>query len=113
MNPEHDYISIDTDKLKQNGTYTQEIELNDNNYIFTFKVNKVDRTITIDISDDEGPIYYGEPLILNQPLWRYINDPRLPGETLIPLSNNNDEQIDLDNLNQSVFLCIDNLGSDN
>lgn len=107
MTPEHDYIPIDNEKLKQYGNYSQNIKLNDGNWTFTFKVNHIDRTVTVDISDDDGPIYYGEPLVLNQPLWRLINNPRLPDESLIPMTNNNDEQIDLSNLNQSVFLCVD------
>lgn len=109
IEPLHDYINIDVQRLKENGYYKQDIELYNGNFEFTFHYNEIDKSFTVDIADNDGLIYAGEKMILDQPLWRGINQPRLPPETLIPLSNNYDIRIDLGNLNQSVFLCIDDL----
>lgn len=107
--PLHDYISIDTDTLVKSGKYSQDIQLDDGTYTFTFKWNPIDRTFTVDISDENGLIYAGEPLRLYVPLWRDCSDPRLPSERLVPMTNNFDKWITPANLNKSVFLCVDDL----
>lgn len=107
--PYHDYISIDTNTLVKDGEYSQDIQLANGTYTFTFKWNPMFRQFTVDISDDDGLIYAGEPLTLYVPLWRNISDPRLPDETLVPMTNDNDKWITPNNLNNTVFLCIDDL----
>lgn len=104
--PFHDYISIDTNSIMDNGSYTQPIVLDDGTWYFTFKWNAIDRSFTVDIADDDGIIKSGVPLRLGVPLWFNNSDPRLPSDTLEPLSNDFDKDITPVNLNQSVFLCI-------
>lgn len=104
--PFHDYIPIDTDEIMNDGSYTQPIELDGGTWTFTFKWNEIDRTFTVDISDNDGMIRSGEVMQLYVPLWRGISDPRLPDETLMPMTNDYDDQITPNNLNKSVFLCV-------
>lgn len=110
--PYHDYINIDTQTLFNDGEYSQDIKLDDGTYTFTFKWNPIDRTVSIDIADNDGLIYAGEIMNLYVPLWRGNSNPRLPNETLTPMTNNFDKQIDPYNLNQSVFLCVDDIPKD-
>lgn len=108
---EHDYIEIDTDSMP----YSQQVELADNSYIFKFYQNPINGVIYIDLYDySNNLIQAGEPLLINQPLWRNINKAGLPIETLIPLDESNTEtEVTMDNLGQTVQLCIEDLGGDN
>lgn len=105
---DHDYIEINVDDMP----YSQEVELADNSYIFKFYHNEIDDMFYVDIYDYDGNlIRAGEPIILNKPLWRNINDNRLPIETIIPLDESGQAtDIDADNLGVTVQICIDDLG---
>lgn len=108
--PVHDYIPVNPDDMP----YQQPVELGDTIYLFGFQWNKFSRTFLVDLYDAEGnPIRMGEPLILNQALWRGISDPNLPMETIIPYDESGTEtDIDPGNLGSTVNLLIDDLGRD-
>lgn len=92
--------------------YTQEIDLVDGTFSFTFQWNNIDECFTVDVADAEGnAIRQGEVVILNQPLWRNINDDGLPTETIIPMDESgNETSIDRGNFGDTVQLCIDDIG---
>ena len=94
--------------------YTVEIPLGNFSYLFTFIWNPIDRQFLINIDQmDETPIYHGEVLHLNQPLWRGINVPNLPFESIIPYDISGKEtDINPDNLGNTVQLIIDDLDGD-
>lgn len=102
---EHDYVPVDVDSIP----YTQPIQLADNIYNFKFYYNKINDMYYCDIADyDNNPIVCGEPLILNQPLWRNINNADLPIETIVPMDESGiATEVNADNLGQTVQLCID------
>lgn len=107
--PQHDFIPVEPDDMP----YTQEVELGETDYLFTFQWNETDRIFTVDIADTEGnPIWLGEVLVLNQPLWRNINNPNLPIETIIPMDESGTEtEIDPGNLGDTIQLVIADLGT--
>lgn len=107
---DHDYIPIDVDSMP----YVEPIELGDNTYNFRFFYNEINDTFYVDVSDYDGNLILpSEPLMLNQPLWRNINNEDLPVETIIPMDESGVEtEINADNLGDTVQLCIDNLGDD-
>lgn len=105
--PVHDYIPISSDDIP----YQQEIDLDSGSYLFGFQWNGIDQSLTVDIYQLDGtPIWLGEVATLNQPLWRGINAPGLPTETIIPMDESgNEDEIDLGNLGDTVQLCIDDI----
>lgn len=106
----HDYIPIDIDSMP----YEQVIDLADKQYTFKFYRNEFANTFYVDISDADGNLIQpSEPIILNQPLWRGINNEDLPIETIIPMDESNiATEVTEDNLGKTVQLCIDDMGSD-
>lgn len=107
---QHDYIPISVDDMP----YSQEIELLETSFIFKFYYNEVDDKFYVDLYDYDGNlIRSGEPLVLNQPLWRNISDDTLPAETIVPIDESGlATEITADNLGITVQLCIDDLGDD-
>ncbi|MCT3396241.1 phage baseplate plug family protein [Lentilactobacillus hilgardii] len=106
--PVHDYIPVSPDDMP----YQQEIDLDSGNYLFTFQWNEIDRQFTVDLYEADGvtPIWLGEILVLNQPLWRGINAPNLPIESIIPMDESgNETEINPGNLGDTVQLCIDDI----
>lgn len=103
----HDTIEVDADDFP----YTQFVDLSDGVFLFTFQWNETDQHFTVDVADAEGnDIRKGEVLILNQALWRGINDDALPTDTIIPMDESgNETQIDPGNLGDTVQLCIDDI----
>lgn len=106
----HDYIPIDVAAIP----YQQNVELIDNEYIFKFAQNSIDGNFIVDLFDYNGNLLVsGEPIILNQPLFRNMSNPNLPIETITPIDESgNATEINEDNLGTTVQLAIDDLGGD-
>lgn len=106
----HDYIQVDVSAIP----YTQSIELADTIYDFRFTYNAISDVFYVDISDYDGNlIQASEPILLNQPLWRNINDDNLPIETIIPMDESNiATRVTPNNLGDTVQLYIDDAGDD-
>jgi len=81
-------------------------EIDMGNRTYFYRLNYADETklFTLDIYDmQEEPIVFGEPLVLDKPLWADIINPKLPSVDITPISTNGDE-ISLETLNRTVFL---------
>lgn len=106
----HDYIPIDINAIP----YVQDIQLGDTSYQFKVYYNELSDTFYVDIADYDGNIIQAsEPILLNQPLWRNINNDDLPIETIIPIDESGlATEVNADNLGQTVQLCIDDIGDE-
>lgn len=106
----HDYIPIDINEIP----YVQDVQLTDTSYQIKVYYNEVADTFYLDIADYDGNlIQASEPIILNQPLWRNINNDALPVETIIPMDESGlATEVNADNLGQTVQLCIDDIGDE-
>ncbi|MEJ6401039.1 phage baseplate plug family protein [Nicoliella lavandulae] len=109
----HDYIPVDIDAIMDGG-YTQLIDLDSGTYEFAFYFNPINRVFYVDLHDEDGnDIKAGEPICLNQPLWRNVNKDKLPPETITPLDESGiATTIKPSNFGDTVQLCIDNIGDD-
>lgn len=107
---EHDYIPVNVDDMP----YTQSVQLADGEYAFTFYYNEIDDNYYLDVADYDGNlIQANEPILLNQALWRSINNEDLPIETIIPLDESGiATEVNADNLGVTVQLCIDDIGDE-
>jgi len=105
-----DYIEVDPDDFP----YSVDVELSDTLYTLAFQYNDLSENITVDLLDSDGnPIVLGEFVVLDVPLWYHSTDPRLPGETIIPMDETgHEERVTMDNLNRTVFLAIDDISDD-
>lgn len=106
----HDYIPIDIDSMP----YTQPVQLADDIYTFKLYQNSMSDLFYVDVADYDGnQIATSEPILLNQPLWRNINNADLPIETIIPIDESNvATEVTADNLGVTVQLCIDDMAGD-
>lgn len=106
----HDYINVDPDDFP----YKQEVELDGITKRWIFQWNDLARIMTVDLEELDGTeIYSGEPLILYQELWRGLNLPGLPYETIMPLDESHQEvSINPGNLGSTVKLAILDLDTD-
>lgn len=106
----HDYIPIDINEIP----YMQDVQLADTSYQIKVYYNEVADTFYLDIYDYDGNIIQAsEPILLNQPLWRNINNDDLPIETIIPMDESGlATEVNADNLGQTVQLCIDDIGDE-
>lgn len=106
----HDYIPVDVDSMP----YTQSVQLADNEYEFTFYYNEIDDNYYVDVADYDGNLIVpSEPILLNQALWRSINNEYLPIETIIPQDESGiATEVNADNLGVTVQLCIDDIGDE-
>lgn len=106
----HDYIPIDINEIP----YVQDVQLADTSYQIKIYYNEVADTFYLDIADYDGNlIQASEPILLNQPLWRNINNDDLPVETIVPMDESGlATEVNADNLGQTVQLCIDDIGDE-
>lgn len=96
-------ISID----KEDIPYQFDIELAGELFTFLVKYNELSDTFTVDLSKDEIPIVYGEPLVYGRPLFSAFSDVRLPQVELIPFDvANKEERVSYENMNETVFLYV-------
>ncbi|APC46506.1 MULTISPECIES: phage baseplate plug family protein [Aeribacillus] len=85
--------------------------------LFTLEIdyNEAGDFFTVDLYqyDNPDPLVLGEKLMLNQPLFRDIEDGRFPAPTLIPVDPSGKEsRITWENFGVTVFLVVDD-GDDN
>jgi hypothetical protein len=99
-------IEIDKENLPERFDIELGVEL------FTMEVdyNQTGDFFTVDLYqyDNPEPLVLGEKLMLNQPLFRDIEDSRFPAPTLIPIDPSGKEnRITWDNFGVTVFLVVD------
>lgn len=102
-----DVLEIDNDSIP----YSFDMDIEDQTYTLTINYNTISREYSVDLFTEEGtPIYLNYKLVLNQPLWFGIEDPRLPAWQLVPYDESGHEKtIDELNFNKTIFISIDDL----
>lgn len=92
-----------------------EIQLAEEQFIMTVNYNELFDFFTIDLYDpDRNPIFLGEKMVIDQPLWFEISDSRLPAPTLIPRDpSGKSDRITFQNFMVTTFLTIDSEVIDN
>ena len=103
-----DYIEI----KKELVPYTFNILLGDEWFFFDVSYNKTADMFTLTIRKNDEVITT-EPLVLGVPLFKDTYRAGFPSVTLVPYDpNGNETKVTYDNLNDSVFLSIDDEGGD-
>lgn len=94
--------------------YDFEVELEDQLFKLDIRYNETYDFFTVDLYKDDELIVAGEKLVYNVPLFESTYDPKThPANTIIPLDPSGIEsRVSWDNLNETVFLCIENGGDD-
>lgn len=101
-----DYLPIE----KEDIPYTFEIELAGEIFTFEFHYNERFDFFTVDLSNDNEPLVYGEKIVFNQPLFSGIADERFPKVRIIPKTEGEQmEDITYSNFYETVFLAIEEL----
>lgn len=108
--PVRPFIPFDVDDLPE----TFEYVLDGTTYLFTLDYVDEGDFFIVSISEaDETPIVTNEKLILNQPLFKALYDPRLPTTPLVPMDESGQaKRVSIDNLMETVFVCEDVLPDD-
>jgi len=103
-------IEVDPEQMP----YTTDVTLGGNDYQLTWQWNDIDRHFTVDIADAGGnPIYKGEVVIWGQTLWRLINFPGLPTDSIVPVDESGQEHdIDPGTFGDTVLPLIDDIDDD-
>jgi len=100
-----EYISID----KENIPYRFEIELGIEVFEIEVRYNEVFDHFTLDVFRSGEALIYGEKLVYGVPLFKDYLDARFPGPRIIPIDpSGNETQVTFENLNETVFLVLDN-----
>lgn len=103
-----DSIPIDPDELPVQFPF----DFDDTEYTLSIQYNEFSDQITVAIFDDDGLIAV-EPLVLNQPLFQALSNPRLPMITLVPMDESGQEiEVNIDNLNKTVFVFENDVSED-
>lgn len=103
-----DYIEIKKDIVP----YTFNILLGDEWFFFDVDYNETADMFTLTVRRDDEVITT-EPLILGVPLFKDTYRAGFPSVTLVPYApNGNEKAVTYANLNNSVFLSIDDEGED-
>lgn len=104
---EREYIEIEKELIP----YQFEIELEEEIFTFDIRYNENHDFFTIDLYKGEELLCAGEKLVYGEPLFDRIHTPVFPAPTIVPLDpSNHENRITWDNLNETVFLIIDNGG---
>ena len=111
-----DIIEINKDLIP----YEFDIVLADETFKIGINFNETAELFTVDLSklnEESGEyeeICKGEPIVYGKKLWEdvYITD-RYPAVDIVPLDESGENNaVTFDNLNETVFLCIDNTDDD-
>lgn len=103
-----DYIAINKTLIP----YSFDVLLGAKNYTFTVKYGETSGLFVVELECDGETICSGEPLIYGHPLFQdcYMAD-LFPSVTLVPYDESGQEQeVTFENLNETVFLTIDDEG---
>lgn len=112
---EKDIIEIDKTSIP----YEFEIELADETFLIGVYYNETADLFTLSLSklnEETGEfdeVCKGEPIVYGKPLWEDVfNNEKYPALLIVPLDESGESNaVTYDNLNETVFLTIDN-GSD-
>lgn len=107
------YIAVNKDEIPEEF----DIDLGEETFTLTFKYNTSFDFFTVDLQKatevDADPeiLVMGEKLILNKPLFSDFASFDFPAPTIIPMDLSGEEtRITFENLNEKVFLYIDDDG---
>lgn len=108
--PVRPYVPFDVDDLPE----TFEYQLDSTTYLVSLDYNDEGDFFVISLMEnDETPIVTNEKLILNQPLFKNLYDPRLPTTPLVPMDESGQAtRVSIENFMETVFLCEDVLPDD-
>lgn len=97
------YIEIDKDDIPN----SFEIDIADETFTMEFHYNESYDFFTVDLFKDDEPLWLGEKLILNQPLFVNCVSVEKPNAVLIPIDRaDNETRITFENLSKTVFLYV-------
>lgn len=102
-------IPYEFDIVLADETFKIGVNYNNTAELFTLDLSKLDEE-----SGEYETICKGEPVIYGKPLWEdvYING-KYPALVIIPIDESGEyNKVTYDNLNKTVFLCIDNTEDD-
>lgn len=105
-----DYIPINKDLIP----YTFDILLGGEMFNIRVDYNKTADMFTLALSKDGEKVCEGEPIVYGVPLWQdvFITG-KYPAVIVVPCDENGDiTAVTYDNLNETVFLVIDNGGAE-
>lgn len=105
-----DSIEIDLNSIP----YSFDVDIEDDTYTLTIQYNEILEQYTVDLAFIDGTkIISGEPMILGVPLWYGRSSPDLPVWSIVPMDESGQaDRVSPDNLEQTVFLLIDDMGDD-
>lgn len=104
---DYEYIEIEKELIP----YDFEIELGDELFTLDFRYNENHDFFTVDLYKNDVLLCAGEKLVYGMPLFSEVYDDEFPAPTIIPLDPSGKESdVTWDNLNETVFLIIDNGG---
>lgn len=108
--PVRPYVPFDVDDLPE----TFEYQLDGTIYLVSLDYNDEGDFLVLSLMEaDETPIVTNEKLILNQPLFTNLYDPRLPTTPLVPMDESGQAtRVSIENFMDTVFLCEDVLSDD-
>lgn len=94
--------------------YTFNILLADELFTITVNYNEKHDLFTVALEKDEEVICYGEPIVYGMPLFKDIYEAgEYPAIEIIPIDESGEQNsVTFDNLNETVFLTVDNYGED-
>lgn len=103
-----DYIKINKDLIPYNFDITLAGEL----FNLRIDYNSTGRFFTVCLSKDGEIVCAGEPLIYGRPLWESVwRKGKYPQIDIVPYDDSGDRsKVTWSNLNETVFLVIDNEG---
>lgn len=104
---EKEYIEIKKDLVP----YRFSIELGAELYEIEVHYNALGDFFTLDLYKDNETLVLGEKIVYGVPLFGITFDERFPAPTIIPIDPAGQEtRVGWDNLNNTVFLVVDNDG---
>ena len=104
-----DLIPYEFDIVLADETFKIGINFNETAELFTADLSKLDEE-----SGEYEEVCKGEPIVYGKKLWEdvYITD-KYPAVDIVPLDESGENNaVTFDNLNETVFLCIDNTDED-
>lgn len=102
---EKEYIEIEKTLVP----YSFEVELAAEIFELTVNYNSLGDYFTVDLNKDGAALVMGEKIVYGEPLFKEIYDARFPAPSIIALDESGKEtRVGWDNLNETVFLVIDN-----
>lgn len=104
---DYEHIPIEKDLIP----YQFELELEQEVFTFDIQYNEIYDFFTLDVYKNDELLVVGEKLVYGEPLFNHIYTPDFPAPTIIPYDpSNHENRITWENLNETVFLIIENGG---